>query len=97
MDEPLSNSPEKEQGGLFIIDGNTEVGEPYIFGRCTYSSVFYCLFYVKYMSTAFFMNRCQKKEMLIQMRSRISEYMTLGVSIGGVLLSMVTIKRIFVS
>ena len=26
MDEPLSNSPEKEQGELLIIDGNPEVG-----------------------------------------------------------------------
>ena len=26
MDEPLSNYPKKEQGELFIIDGNPEVG-----------------------------------------------------------------------
>ena len=26
MDDPLSNSPEKEQGELLIIDGNPEFG-----------------------------------------------------------------------
>ena len=47
MDEPLSNSPKKEQGELLIIDGNPEVGEPCMFGRGIYFSVFYCLCYVK--------------------------------------------------
>ena len=28
MDDPLYNYPEKEQGELLIIDGDTEVGEP---------------------------------------------------------------------
>ena len=28
MDDPPSNSPEKEQGELMIIDGNPGVGEP---------------------------------------------------------------------
>ena len=28
MDGPLSNSPQKKQGELLIIDGNNEVGEP---------------------------------------------------------------------
>ena len=31
MDEPLSNSPEKEQGELLINDVNTKFGEPYMF------------------------------------------------------------------
>ena len=46
MDGPLSNSPQKKQGELLIIDGNNEVGEPWMFGRGMYLSVFYCLFYV---------------------------------------------------
>ena len=33
MDEPLSNSPDKKKGELLIIDGNTEVGETYLFVR----------------------------------------------------------------
>ena len=47
MDEPLSNSPQKEQGELLIIDGNTEVGEPCMFVRVIYFYVFYCLSCVK--------------------------------------------------
>ena len=51
MDEPLSNSPKKEQGELLIIDGNPEVGEPWMFVRGMYLYVFYCLCYVKDIST----------------------------------------------
>ena len=51
MDEPLSNSPKKEQGKLLIIDGNPEIGEPCMFVRGMYLSVFYFLCYVKDMST----------------------------------------------
>ena len=51
MDEPLSNSTKKEQGELFIIDRNPEVGKPCMFGRGIYFPVFYCLGYVKDMST----------------------------------------------
>ena len=47
MDEPLSNSPEKEQGELLIIYGDPEVREPCMFQRGMYFSVFYCLCYVK--------------------------------------------------
>ena len=45
MDEPLSHSPKKEQGELLTIVGDTEVGEPCIFGKGIYLSLFYCLFY----------------------------------------------------
>ena len=50
-DEPLSNSPKKEQGKLLIIDGNPEIGEPCMFVRGMYLSVFYFLCYVKEIST----------------------------------------------
>ena len=50
MDEPLSNSPKKEQSELLIIDGNPEVGEPCTFGRVVYLYVFCCLFSVKDIS-----------------------------------------------
>ena len=53
MDEPLSNSSEKEQGELSIIDGNPEVWEPCMFGIGVYLIMFYCLCYVKEMSTDF--------------------------------------------
>ena len=45
MYKPLSNSPEKEQGELLTIDGDPEVGEPFMFGKGIYLSVFYCLCY----------------------------------------------------
>ena len=51
IDEPLSNSPKKQQGELLIIDWNPEVGENWIFGRGIYLYVFYCSCYVKDMST----------------------------------------------
>ena len=50
MDEPLSNSTEKEQGELLIIDWNTDFLEPCMFGRSMYLSVFCCCFYVKDIS-----------------------------------------------
>ena len=50
MDEPLSNSPKKEQGELLFINGNHEVGETCMVGRDLYLSVFCCLLYVKEMS-----------------------------------------------
>ena len=53
MDEPITNSPGKEQGELLIIDGNHEVGEPFMFVIDMYFYVFYCLFYVKKMSMNF--------------------------------------------
>ena len=46
MDEPISDLPQKEQGGLLTIDGDPDVAEP-----CMYFSVFYCLCYVKDIST----------------------------------------------
>ena len=50
MDEPLSNSPKKEQGKLLIIDGNSDFGEPCMFGRGMYLYVIYCLCYIKEIS-----------------------------------------------
>ena len=47
MDEAISHSPEKEQGELLTIVGDTEVGEPYIFRKGIYFSFFYFLCYVK--------------------------------------------------
>ena len=51
MDESLSNSPEKEQGKFLIIDENNEVVEPCMFLIGLYLSLFYCLCYIKDMST----------------------------------------------
>ena len=50
MDEAISHSPEKEQGLLLTIAGDTEVGEPCMFGKGMYLYVFYCLCYVKDVS-----------------------------------------------
>ena len=36
MDDPISNSPEKEQSELLTIVGDIEVGEPYMFGNGMY-------------------------------------------------------------
>ena len=51
MDEPISHLPEKEQGGFLTINGDPEVGEPCMFGKGVYLSMFYCLCYVKDIST----------------------------------------------
>ena len=51
MDEPLSNSLEKEQDELLTIVGDTEVGEPCIFGNVMYLSVFYYFCYELGVST----------------------------------------------
>ena len=53
MDEPLSHYPEKEQGELLTIVWDPGVGEPCMFGKGVYLYVFYCLGYVKEMSTHF--------------------------------------------
>ena len=50
MDEEISHSPEKP-GELLNIVGDLEVGEPCMFGKCMYLSVFYCLCYVNDIST----------------------------------------------
>ena len=50
IDEPLYKSTKKEQGELLIVDGDPEVGEPCIFERGVYLSVFYGLCYVKEIS-----------------------------------------------
>ena len=42
MDEPLSRSPEKEQGDFLTIIGDPEVGEPCMFGE---SYVFVCILF----------------------------------------------------
>ena len=47
-DETTSDSPKKEQGKLLNIVGDTEVGEPCMFGKGMYLSVFYCFFYEMY-------------------------------------------------
>ena len=51
MDEATSHSTEKEQGELLTIVGDPEVGEPYIFVKGVYLSVFYFLCCVKDIST----------------------------------------------
>ena len=61
MDEPLSNSP-KKQGELLIIDGNPEVGEPCMFGRGVYLSVFYCFVVLRIYLRISWRNRCRNRE-----------------------------------
>ena len=51
MDEPISHLPEKQQVELLTINGDTEVGEPCMFGKGIYLSMFYCLCYDTYIST----------------------------------------------
>ena len=51
MDETISHSPEKQQGELLTIVGDPEVGEPCMFEKGMYLYVFYCLCYVKDIST----------------------------------------------
>ena len=51
MDDEISHSPEKQQGELLTIVGDPEVGEPCMFGKNIYLSVFYCLCYEMDIST----------------------------------------------
>ena len=46
MEEPISHLPEKQQVGLLTVVGYPEVGEPCMFLKGIYFSVFYCLCYV---------------------------------------------------
>ena len=45
MEEPISHLPKKQQGGFLTIHGDPEVGEPCMFGKGMYLSVFHCLCY----------------------------------------------------
>ena len=51
MEESISHLPEKEEGVLLTVNGDPEVGEPFIFVKGMYLSVFYCLCYDTYIST----------------------------------------------
>ena len=51
MDEPISNLPPKKQYELLNIDGDPDVEETCMLERGVYFSVFYCLCYVKEIST----------------------------------------------
>ena len=60
INEPISHLPEKEQGELLTINDNPEVGEPCMFGKGIFLSVFYCLCYV--MDVYKFMSEDQVEE-----------------------------------
>ena len=51
MDEPILYHPKKEQVELLTIDGDPVVEESLMFERGMNFSVFYCLCYVKDIST----------------------------------------------
>ena len=51
MDEEISHFPKKKQGELLTIVADTEVVEPYIFGKVMYLYVFYYLCYDMDIST----------------------------------------------
>ena len=62
MYEPISNSPEKEKGELLIIYVNPEVGEPGIFERGMYLSVYYFCVVLRIYLQICRRNRCWKRE-----------------------------------
>ena len=43
MDEPISHLSQIEEGKLLPFNGDPEIGEPCMFGKGVYLSVFYCL------------------------------------------------------
>ena len=51
MDDPIPKLPEKEQGEFLTIDGYPDVKKPCIFEKGIYFYLFYCLCYVKDIST----------------------------------------------
>ena len=78
------------------IIGDPEVGEPDMFGKGVYLSMFYCLCYSKDISTDMSEDQvAEDREIQTWMRRRISYWMKLGKSIGGMFLRKVTIRRRF--
>ena len=57
MDEPTSNLPAKEQGGLLTTDGYPDFEEPFMFERGVYFSVFFCVLLRIYQQISW-RNRC---------------------------------------
>ena len=51
VDEPISHLSQIEEGKLLTINRYPEVGEPCVFGKGVYLSMFYCLCYAKDRST----------------------------------------------
>ena len=51
MEKSISHLPEKEEGVLLTINGDPEVGEPCMFVKVIYLSVFYWLCYDTDIST----------------------------------------------
>ena len=95
MDEPLSNSPEKYQGVLLTIDGDPEVGEPCMFGKYMFLFVFYCLCYEMEISKNMSEEQVsEKRDPDLNEEEDIIMDGSRG-GIGGMLLRMVTTRRIF--
>ena len=51
MEESISHLPEKEEDLLLTINGDPEFGEPCMFVKGVYLSVFYCFCYDTDIST----------------------------------------------
>ena len=61
MDEAISHSPKKEQGGFLTIVGYPEVGEP-----CMFVKVFICICFIVFVMLRVYLqiywsNRCRKR------------------------------------
>ena len=93
MDEATSHSPEKEQGELMNIVGDTEVGEPCMFGKDMHLSVFYCLCCVKDISTYMSEDQVVEERYLELNEEEDIRLDAIRENIGGVFMRKVTIIR----
>ena len=95
MEDPISDLPQKEQGGLLTIDGYSIVEESHMFERGMYFYVFYFCFLLSRYHCVRWRNRCRKRGIRTWMRRSIPEWKTVGRSNGGMFLRMLRIRVIF--
>ena len=62
MDEPISHLPEKEESEFLTINGDPEVGEPCIFVKRMYLSVFYFCSMIRMYLQIYRSTMCRKRE-----------------------------------
>ena len=79
------------------INGGPEVVGHFMFVKCVYLSVFYCLCYDKDRSIDMSEEKvAENRDIRNRMRRRKSDWMQLGQRIGGVLLRKSMIRIIFI-
>ena len=97
MNEPISDLPKKEQGGLLSIDGDTDAEEPCMFERGMYFCVLYFCVMSRINQQICCRNRYFKKGIQTLTMRRISQWKTVGRITGGIFLRMAGIRVRFMT